>query len=92
MPALLSNATATGTAVTVPAGRHLFIVEGTFSGATVALQFEGPNGTMINVPNASVTANGMAVVEIPSGKVRASVTGGPPSGIYASLLRFVSER
>lgn len=92
MPALLANATATGDAVTIPAGRHLFIVEGTFDGATVTLQFEGPNGTMIAVPNTASTANGMVAVELPSGKVRALVAAGTPTGLYASVLRFVTER
>ena len=88
MPRLLENASATGSPVTAQAGRHLFIVEGTFGGASVQLQFEGPNGTMIDVPGAVFTANDMVILDIPPGRVQATVTGGTPSGLYADLIRM----
>lgn len=85
---LLSNAAATGATVVVTAGgSYSFAVLGTFSGATVALQIMGPDGaTWITIPNSGQTAAGVVTVDIPTGaSVRASVTGGPPTGIYASL-------
>lgn len=86
---LLSNASATGSAVNWAGGKGNFAVVGTFSGATVKLQALGPDGTTyIDVPNASLTAAGMALFELPAGQVKAVVTGGTsPSGLYAKAAR-----
>lgn len=89
MTQLLSNASATGDAVNVAPGRYCYAVDGTFSGATVTLAMLGPDGSSyISVgADAALTAEGAVLVELPDCTVRAQISGGPPSGIYASLER-----
>ena len=85
---LIVNAAVTGPAVPITrGGTYSFSCLGTFSTATVALQILGPDGaTYIAIPNASFTAAGVMSVDLPAGStVKAVVTGGPPTGIYASL-------
>jgi hypothetical protein len=85
MPQLLTNASATGSAVQWGGGQGLFSAAGTFSGATVKLQYLGPDGsTYLDVgPDVTLTAAGMGLFCLPPGMIRASVTGSP-SGMYAN--------
>lgn len=85
---LLSNANATGVAFGWAGFRGSFVVEGTFGGATVKLQFQTPNMTWIDVDssNAALTAPGMVGFECPPGNIRAFVSGGTPSGLYAYAI------
>jgi hypothetical protein len=86
--ALLTNVAVTGAAIVMPAGgTYSFAVVGTFGGATVNLQILGPDGvTYIDIAGASFTANGVMSVDLPAGAtVKAKITGGAPSGIYATL-------
>ncbi len=82
---LLSNAAATGAGVKWPGGRGNFGVDGTFSGSTVQLEALGPDGTnyVLVGTDVQLTAEGMGNFELPEGLIRAAVSGGPPSGIYA---------
>lgn len=81
---LIENGSATGGAEKWYGGKGTFIVEGTFSGATVTLQIQSPNGTWISGGSAvALTANGKGDFELPAGQIRAQVSGGPPSAIYA---------
>lgn len=87
---LLSNVAASGVAVTVDfGGRYLMIGVGTWSGATVKVQILGPDGaTFVDVPSASLTANGSATIYLPDNAViKGAVSSGPPSGIYLTLRR-----
>jgi hypothetical protein len=86
---LLINASATGVPVLVNGGRRVFSVVGTFGGATVTLQWQDQDtGTWVDVPNAAFTAPGTAAVDVGErSTVRANVTGGAPSGLYAKLSR-----
>ena len=85
MPQLLSNASATGSAAQWGGGTGVFSVCGTFSGATVSLQFLGPDGsTYIDVgTDTMLTSNGAGGFVLPPGKIRAYISGGTPSGLYA---------
>lgn len=85
MPQLLSNASATGPEAQWDGGVGVFSVAGTFSGATVTLQFLGPDAaTWIDVgADTTFTAEGGAVFVLPPSRIRAEVAGGPPSGMYA---------
>lgn len=85
MPQLLSNASATGSAVQWDGGVGVFSAAGTFSGATVELQMLGPDGsTWITVgPDTTLTAAGAGGFVLPPGRLRALVSGGPPSGMFA---------
>lgn len=86
---LLDNASATGAAISVAPGRYCYAVDGTFGGATVTLKLLGPDGSSyISVgADAALTAEGAVIVELPACDVRAEVSGGSPSGLYASLER-----
>lgn len=87
---LLTNASATGSKVAWPGGRGLFAAAGTFGGATVSLQFIGPDGlTLITFGAATnLTAAGAGIFELPPCEVQATVTGGAPSGLYVSVGRI----
>lgn len=82
---LLSNASATGNSAIWPGGRGVFIAAGTFNGATVTLQLLGPNNsTWIDAGSfTTLTAAGAGVFDLPQGQIRAAVTGGPPSAMFA---------
>lgn len=82
---LITNGNATGSDYTWPGGRGMFTVAGTFGGATVKLQFLGPDGSTYIDAGAytTLTAAGGGNFDLPQGKVRAAVSGGSPSGIYA---------
>lgn len=86
MSILLSNASTTGSAVIWPGGIGMFAVAGTFGGATVALQFRAPDSSSwINAGSeTTMDTNGGALFTMAPGQIRASVTGGAPSGLYAS--------
>ncbi len=86
---LLSNVAATGSGVNWPGGRGTFTAEGTFSGATVALQMKTVQGSWVAValPNSTtacaMTAAGAQTFELPPCEIRAAVSGGTPSALYA---------
>ena len=85
MPQLLSNASATGAAVQWTGGLGVFTALVTFGGATVTLQYLGPDGvTWVAMgTDTTLTAAGGGVFVYPPGQVRAAISGGPPSGMYA---------
>ncbi len=91
---LLSNGSATGSAVAIKGGQYMFQAEGTVGGATVALQVQTPNGTWPTVTamqsNAAVQSTALpyaaAPIELPAGQARVAITGGTPSAIYAYLV------
>lgn len=88
MAVLLSNASATGDAFRVNASREwLFSVDGTFNGATVQLQLQSPDGSSwLPIEDAAFTAEGAVVVFLGDNSVvRAAVSGGTPSALYAEL-------
>lgn len=87
MPMLLENASATGSAVGWSGGAGVFSVVGTFGGAEVSLQFLGPDGsTWVAMGDETTkTSAGGGYFVFPPGQIRAAITGGPPSGMYASV-------
>lgn len=87
---LISNGSATSEWAQWPGGTGVFQVVGTFSGATVKLQFKGPDSsTAIDVGvEVTLTAAGMGGFVLPPGPVRASVSGGSPSGLYVVVARI----
>lgn len=83
---LLSAAVATGAAIPRAKGIYTFAVNGTFGGCTVALEMMGPDGSnYIAIDDTAFTAAGAINVELPSGKYRASITGGAAMSISATL-------
>lgn len=79
----LLNGTGTSSKFYFKGGKVAFIAEGTFSSQLVKLQIISPHGTAIDVPNASLSANGMAVVEIPQGQYQAVATA---TAVYCSMV------
>jgi hypothetical protein len=92
-PPVNVGGTATGPLIDCPGGRCVFAVAGTFNGATIKLQMLGPDGaTLLDVSatQTNLTAPGAGVVDLPPCQVQATVVGGPPSGIFASIARVVA--
>lgn len=94
---LISNGSATSDWKGWPGGKGSLAVVGTFGGASIKLQFLGPDdltpidvelldssGAFVPVP---VTAAGAYVFELPDVPIRAVVTGGTPSGLYVQARR-----
>lgn len=90
-PPVNVGGTATGAAVDCPGGIMQFSVAGTFGGATVALYVLGPDGvTWLNAGvNTTLTAAGMGIAYLAPCQIQAQISGGPPSGIFASIARVV---
>lgn len=88
---LLSNASATGSAADWAGGRGVFSAAGTFGGATITLQYLGPDlSTWIAAgTDTTLTAAGGGVFDLPPGRIRALVTGSP-SGMYANAARVIA--
>jgi hypothetical protein len=82
---LLTAAGATSAQKLWPGGGGVFKAVGTFGGATISLQFLGPDATTwIDAGQATtLTANGAGVFYLPRGQIRAAVTGG--SGVSVTV-------
>ncbi len=87
MPRLLDNASATGNAAQWGGGRGVFSAAGTFGGATVTLQYLGPDGSTWLTAATGLTAAGLVAFELPPGQIKAAVGGGAPSGLYADAYQ-----
>lgn len=96
---LLSNANATGSAAPWPGGRGHFSCNGTFGGTSVQLEYMGPSGAYIaaqalaadgTLTAVAMTADGGYVFELPACDIKAVVTGGTPSALYATAARIVA--
>jgi len=87
--ALIENGSATSPSVHWGGGRGVFSAAGTFSSATVSLQVLGPDGaTWLDAGvDTTLTAAGLGVFDLPDCYIRASVSGGSPSGLYARAAR-----
>jgi hypothetical protein len=90
---LLDNEAATGAAADWPGGKGVFTVyQGTFGGATVKLQWSPDDGTTWLDVDASgdtyttMTAAGSGLFELPPCKIRAFVSGGTPSALFATAM------
>jgi hypothetical protein len=87
---LLDNANSTGNPRNWPGGAGVFAVAGTFGGTTVKLQQLGPDGvTWLDISGGAVdfTAPGQGGFVLPAGPMRASVSGGAPSGLVAVAVQ-----
>ncbi len=68
-----------------PGGRGIFMAEATWGGGSVKLQYKSPQGTWIDVgAAATLTANGMVMVELPPGVVK--VVRATATAVYAWLM------
>lgn len=91
---LLINASSSGAPVYWPGGVGVFAVVGTFGGATVTLEFLGPDGATYIAAgsNTTLTAAGAGVFYLPQTMIEAIVSGGTPSGLYAYASLVQVER
>lgn len=97
---LLSNASATGDYVRWEGGAGVATFAGTFGGTSATLEYLGPNGsTAISVKvmdtagvqtTVALTAAGAIGFILPPGRIRATLTGGTPSAMYAQADRVPS--
>lgn len=90
---LITNAAASGSAVDWPGSKGTFSVyAGTFNGATVKLQWSMDDGTTWEdvdqggTTYVTFTAVGSGNFELPPCKIKAVVSSGPPSGVYAKAV------
>lgn len=83
---LLTNGSATGSYFDVVGGRYIYAGEATWAGGSIKLQSKGPNGTAIDCPGVTLSANGFVECVVADGsQVRAAVTGSPTAA-YISLV------
>jgi hypothetical protein len=89
-----TGGTASGALVDCPGGRMVFaVVASAFNGATIKLQMLMPDGvtlTDVSTSQTNLTANGAGVVDLPPCQVQATVVGGPPAGVFASIARVLA--
>lgn len=88
---LIVNGASTSPQSLWPGGVGVFTVVGAFGGATITLQYLAPDGVTWITPGAqtTLTAAGGGLFYLHTCQIRALVTGGPPSGIYAEADRVV---
>jgi hypothetical protein len=82
---LIDNGSATGAGMTWRGGKGSFLAHAdTWNGATVKLQFLGPDhATWVDAgTETTLTADGGGNFELPAGQLRAAVTGSP-TAVYA---------
>jgi hypothetical protein len=86
---LASNAAAgTGSAYQWLGGKGSFIAEATWGGGSAKLQFQSPNGTWIDYPSGSLSANGIINFELPAGQIRTVTATGSAFYVYAVGSQF----
>jgi hypothetical protein len=73
---LLTNESVSGAQKIWPGGIGVFAVSGTWNGATVTLEFLGPDGTTMIVAGlaTTLTVNGAGVFYLPRGIIQAIIT------------------
>ena len=81
---LVSNGSATGSAALWKGGRGISTAEATWGGGTVKLQFKTLNGTWVDYPSGSLTANGALAFELAAGEIRANVA--TATAVYAYAI------
>lgn len=97
---LLSNATATGSYVRWEGGEGVVLFAGTFGGTSATVEYLGPDG-VTGIPltamdsagvqtTVALTAAGGFGFILPPGRIRAVLTGGSPTGMYAQADRVPS--
>ncbi len=84
---LIENGSVTSSAARWPGGKGSMTVAGTFGGATVTLQtLAGDGATWVKVIDFMAAEH--KSFDLAEGPIRAAVTGGSPSGIYAVAVQI----
>lgn len=87
---IMRNSASSSTAVNWPGGVGVFSAVGTWNGATLTLEFIGPDGATLVVAGTGTTftANGAGVFYLPECQVRAIVSSpGGSTSLTASISR-----
>jgi hypothetical protein len=89
---LASNASGTGaqTAQRWRGGKGLFMAEDSAYAGTSQLQAQSPQGTWIDVPSVSLTANGMVEFDLPAGQIRLNHTTSGATALYAWAISITT--
>jgi len=84
--ALIVNGTATSSQMLWPGGPGVFSCVATWNGATITLQFVGPDGSTLLAAGSATTftSNGVGAFSLGRVKVQATVTAGPPAAAYCT--------
>jgi hypothetical protein len=69
-------------------GKMALVAEGTFGGGSIKLQLQSPQGTWIDVPSSTLSANGILIIDVPAGQVRAVTATG--TAFYAYGLTYLT--
>lgn len=80
----LTEDSSTPVAMDWKGGKGLFLAEATWGGGSAKLQMKSPNGTYIDVPNVSLTANGMIAFDLPGGQIKVVIA--TSTHVYAYAL------
>lgn len=81
---LLSNASADSAAFTISGGRWMIAASATWGGGNIKLSMLGPDGTTyVDIPSATLSANGAVAVQIPTGTYKIVRT--TATAIYCSM-------
>ncbi len=90
MTTLLSNGTATGSAVEWGGGQGHFTAESSnWNGATATLQFQTSNGTWLDAgSDTTLTANGHGRFFLPLTNIRIEITVATPTAVYSYANKF----
>jgi hypothetical protein len=83
--ALLTNASASGPSYVVAGSNYLFNITGTFGGATVTVTATSPSGSQTLGTYTSAPASPACFAIAAGTTIQATVSGGSPSGLYATL-------
>lgn len=94
---LLTNEAATGAAQQWPGGRGLCTASGTFGGTSMTLEYRGAGNLFYPVKamagdgtrtTIALTTQDGFLFELPPCEIRAVLTGGSPSAMFASAARI----
>jgi hypothetical protein len=84
---LAANATTgDGAALMWPGGKGSFQAEATWGGGSAKLQFISLNGTWIDYPSGSLSANGAILFELPIGQIRVVIATATACYAYAAKI------
>lgn len=80
------NISATAAGVAWPGGDGVFMATATFGGGTVKLQCQMPDGTYVDVENASLTAAGTKYFHAAPGLIRVNIATATAVYAYAAVV------
>lgn len=83
---LMSNSATAGAAQPWLGGAGVLVGVGTFNGATITLQYLGPDGVTWISTTFTLTANGLVAFTLPQGKIQVVVSVATPSAMFVNAI------